>query len=382
MSNTTQNDSLIVTTESTVKQELIQDNLLTQTEQQDIEKNANFFVEQLMASDFNEIKQKQSSINQMENIGADIQLESSKKMELLKQPIETLSRRAEDGGEVANALMDLKLTIESLDPSQIDFDPGWFSRLLGHLPWIGTPIKRYLTKFESAQTVLASVIRSLEMGKEQLIRDNTTLKEDQKELWNSEKKLEQVIVYASEVDKKLEEKRLTLDQGSEEVKFIEEYLQFPVKQRIIDLQQQLIVQQQTLVASEIIVRNNKELVRGVDRALNVTVRALQNATTIAMALAHQEKVLQKVDKVNKTTSKLITDTARRLKTQGTTIHKEAASAQIDIQALKSALSDIRIALDEIATFRKKALPGMTHVVNDLDKLIKENAEPLSKIERQ
>ncbi len=383
MANHEEEGKLTVATATQLKQELLTEPSVTQTEQNQILVSAQTFVDTLIASDFKQIQNQQSSVSKVEDIGVDIQYQAGKQMDMLKQPIGNLSKRAEDGGEVANALIELKMTIESLDPSQVDFSPGWFSRLLGFIPGIGTPIKRYLTKFESAQTVMSSVVRSLEMGRDQLQRDNVTLKDEQQQLWETEKKLEQVIVYATAVDKQLEQKKVSVQStDAEQAKFMEEYLQFPVRQRVIDLQQQLAVQQQTVIASEIIIRNNKELIRGVNRALNVTVTALQNATTIALALANQDKVLQKVEKVNETTSKLITDTAKRLKTQGSLIHKGAASAQIDVQALRDALNDIKSALDDISTFRQQALPNMAAVIEDMNKLIKEAAPPLSKIEKE
>ncbi len=373
---------LVVASTDEVKQEILKHEPVPIVQEQELTQQATDLVQSLLSTDLTQIQNQQLSVGKIENLGGDIQHQASKQMSLLQQPIATLSRRAEDGGEVANALIDLKVTVESLDPSQIDFEPGWFTRLLGLIPGVGTSLKRYATKFESAQTVIASIVRSLEMGRDQLLRDNVTLKEDQKQLWETEQKLEQTMKFASMVDNKLEEQiQLLKNQDPSKVKFIEEYMLFPVRQRVIDLQQQVAVHQQTMIASEIIIRNNKELVRGVSRALNVTVTALQNATTIAMALAHQEKVLQKVDKINETTSKLIADTAKRLKTQGTAIHKGAASAQIDVQALKSALADIKIALDDISTFRQKALPNMANVVKELDHLIQETKEPLSKIER-
>jgi len=54
---------------------------------------------------------------------------------------------------------------------------------------------------------------------------------------------------------------------------------------------------------ETIVRNNKELIRGVDRTLNVTINALSTASTLAIALQHQKKVLEGVNAVNNCNSK-------------------------------------------------------------------------------
>ncbi len=366
-----------------VKQELLLKETVPVSEKQQIVLSADDFVHALLANDLSKIESQQLSINKVETIGTELQQKSAQQMGMLKQPIATLSRRAEDGGEVANALIDLKMTVESLDPEKVNFSPGWFSRMLGYIPGVGSSIKRYLTKFESAQTVIDAIVHSLESGRDQLLRDNITLAEDQKQLWNTGAELEKTMVFATNVDQKLEQQANALKSSDpNQVKVIEEYMLFPVRQRVIDLQQQLAVTQQSVIATELIIRNNKELVRGVNRALNVTITALRNATTIALALANQEQVLQKIDKINETTAKLIADSARRLKTQGTQIHKGAASAQIDVGALKSALTDLKSAIDDISTFRQKALPEMANVIKDLDHLIEETKEPLKRIERE
>lgn len=343
---------------------------------------ADTFVGELLAKDLSQLDNQQATVKNIEFIGHDAQQTAARKLAMLKHPIGELSRRAEDGGEIVNALLDLKLSVEALDPAKISLSPGWFTRLLGYIPGIGTPIKRYLSKFESAQTTIEAIAKSLENGREQLKRDNTTLQADQKSLWESEKEVEEQLHFAKHVDEKIENACEKHENNSpEQVKFIKEYMLFPVRQRIIDLQQQLAVQQQSIIASEIIIRNNKELIRGVDRALNVTINALSSATTIAMALAHQEKVITKIDQVNTTTSKLLKDTAERLKTQGTQIHKQAASAQLDTASLKAALSDIKAALDDISTFRQEALPQMKNAVQELDSLIDDTRVPLEEVQK-
>ena len=135
------------------------------------------------------------------------------------------------------------------------------------------------------------------------------------------------------------------------------------------------------MAIEIIVRNNKELIRGVSRAVNVTVNALNVAVTVALALANQRIVLKKIEAVNETTNKLIGDTARKLKQQGTEIHKQAASSQLDIQTLKQAFADIHSALDDIARFRQDALPQMAKSVLEMDKLTTGTEEAIRKMEQ-
>ena len=125
----------------------------------------------------------------------------------------------------------------------------------------------------------------------------------------------------------------------ERIKFIEEEIIFPLRQRLIDFQQLLAVNQQGIIAMEAIRKNNLELIRAVDRSKTVTVSALRVAVTVAGALYNQKIVLEKVQMLNETTNNMITATSRMLKEQGVAIQKEAIEASISPDTLIQAFSD-------------------------------------------
>lgn len=354
---------------------------LAPDDEKNLDNKASEFVEQLLNFNADDLAEKQSSKNSVEQMGFEIQKRAAKQSEMLKQPVKKMSQSADDGGDVANALINLKVKVEELDPGKFDFEDGWVSRTLGRLPGVGTPIKRYFSKFESAQTVIGAITRSLENGRDQLLRDNITLQEDQKHMNETAKKLEHAIKLGQLMDAKIQyklDREITKEDPKH--KFVSEELLFPLRQRIIDLQQQLAVSQQGVIATELIIRNNKELTRGVNRALNVTITALETAATVAMALANQKIVLDKVNSVSKTTSDLIAGTAARLKTQGTEIHKQASSAQLSLDSLRSAFADLKIATEDVSTFRMNALPQMANTILELDKISTDASKTIQKME--
>jgi len=317
----------------------------------------------------------------IETMGAGVQRDAAHRSQMLKQPVAKLYERSEEGGEVANALVDLKMKVEELDPGKVDLEAGWMTRLLGRIPGVGTPLKRYFTRYESASTVIDAIIRSLKDGQEQLKRDNITLVDDQKSMRDLTHKLEQAIKLGQLIDAKLAERLETeILQTDPRHAFIQEEMLFPLRQRIQDLQQQLLVNQQGVLTVEMIIRNNKELIRGVSRALNVTVSALQVAVTLALALANQKIVLEKVEALSNTTSELIAGTASRLKTQGAAIHKQASATQIDMDSLKGAFEDIRSALDDISRYRREALPKMAERIVQMDRLAEDSEQAIRKME--
>ena len=267
-------------------------------------------------------------------MGRDLQTRSATRSRMLQAPLKDLSHGTEDGGEVARSLSDLRIEVEKLDPSGLDTDAGWFSRLVGRIPGVGTPLKRYFMRYESSQTQIDSIVQSLEKGRDQLKRDNVTLGDDQKQMRELTHALTDQVALAQALDASVVDK-LATEIGPDDPRrqFVEEDILFALRQRTLDLQQQLAVNQQGVLAIEIIIRNNRELVRGVDRALDVTISALQVAVTVALALAHQKIVLDKIEAINTTTSAMIAGTAERLKTQGTQIHEQASSTMLDMEAL-------------------------------------------------
>ena len=333
----------------------------------ELEETASAYASAILEMDLADEDKRSKMVGAVETMGTDTQRRCASKSRMLEQPIRTLASKSEDGGEVAKALVGLRDEVEALDPGKVDFEAGWLSRMVGRLPGVGTPLKRYFTKFESAQTVIDSIDRALVEGQAQLRRDNITLEEDQKEMRSLTGTLRQQVEVGQALDAKL---TAGVARESDEDKrgFIESEIVFPLRQRIMDLQQQMAVNQQGVLAIEIVRRNNLELIRGVERARNVTMSALQVAVTVALALENQKIVLDKVTALNTTTSSIIASTARQLKEQGAEIHTQAASANLDIDALKSAFSDINEAIDSIGRYRREALPAMERTIGELAEL--------------
>ncbi len=348
----------------------------------ELQNKADEVVNKFLTLDTNNAKEKESGIAAVENMGAELQKMASRRSHMLKQSINTLSKNGDDGGPVATSLVDLRNKVEELDPNNFEFNMSFLRRLLSSIPGVGSPLARYFAKYQSADTVINDIISSLEKGREQLKRDNITLADDQAHFLQLNEHLKKTIAFAQLIDQKLSEK-LSMEIPSDDPKaiFIKEEILFPLRQRIQDLQQQRAVAQQGVLTIEVIKRNNKELIRGVNRALNVTVNALQIAVTLALALANQKIVLDKVNAINDTTNDLIAKTAANLKQQGAEIHKKAASAQLDMNKLKQAFKDINEALLEISQFRQNALPKMAETIIEMDGLTNKAEESIEKFEK-
>lgn len=338
-------------------------------------------VEQLLTVDPADDDARTAARDAFDSMGRDLQSRSATRSRMLQAPMKDISRNSEDGGEVAKSLGDLRIEVEKLDPSGLDTESGWFTRAVGKIPGVGTPLKRYFMRYESSQTQVDAIVNSLEKGRDQLKRDNITLTDDQKQMRELTVALTDQIALAGALDAAFVDKLATeVAADDPRRQFIEEDILFTLRQRTLDLQQQLAVNQQGVLAVEIIIRNNRELVRGVDRAIDVTISALQVAVTVALALAHQKIVLDKIAAINSTTSSMIAGTAERLKVQGTEIHQQASSTMLDMEALRSSFEDINSALDEISRYRREALPTMAGNILELDQLTAESERAIEQME--
>lgn len=347
----------------------------------ELHEQATVIVQRLLEVDPDNQQAREQARGAVEQMSHKLHGRAAHKSAILKEPIHKLSRRADDGGPVANALVDLKNQVEELDPARFDLSPGWLSRMLGYLPFVGTPIKRYFSRYEAASTVIEAIVVSLEQGRDQLRRDNITLQGDQGEMRELSQHLMRAVKLGQLIDAELSARlEHEIPDSDPRHSFVQEELLFPLRQRIQDLQQQLAVNQQGVLTTEIIVRNNRELIRGVDRATNVTVNALQVAVSLALALANQRIVLEKIQAVNQTTNTLIANTAAQLRQQGAAVHQQAASAQLDIETLRTAFADINTALEDIAHFRREALPTMAQNITELDELAQQGEASIARLD--
>ena len=155
---------------------------------------------------------------------------------------------------------------------------------------------------------------------------------------------------------------------------------FPLRQKVMDFQQLLVVNQQGIVAMEVIRRNNLELIRAVDRAQSVTVSSLRVAVTVAGALYNQKIVLDKVKALNATTESMIASTSRMLKEQGTEIQRQATEATVSPDTLKQAFADALSALDDISTYKQEALPRIAQTIQEFKQIAEKGESRLKQME--
>lgn len=343
----------------------------------ELEVMADRFVEGILAKgdEASAVRQRRA----VDEMGLELQQQGAHRSAMLQTPLRKLAHQGDEGGPVAKALTDLRGRMEGLDPSRHRLAPSALDRVLAIIPGVDSRLQRYFQKFENAQQALDAIIEELKGGRDMLHRDNLTLSDDQQALNGILTELNRQIALGRLIDQRLCDEVAAHDSEDPRHHFLEEELLFPLRQRIVDLQQQLAVSQQGVLALEVIIRNNRELMRGVDRAINVTVSALTVAVTVAMAMANQRLVLDRIESLNSTTSQMIGGTAKALRQQGVDIQKRASSAMLDMQVLEEAFGEVMGAINDLSTYRQEALPRLDEQIDRLATLAKQGNASIDRL---
>lgn len=335
-------------------------------------------VSEILTLDIDELAKKKHILQSIESFGAASMKSSAAKNSMLQVTVGSLSKDGDEGGVVAKGLMDLNRELKDLDPSLIDFTKT------GILGMLFNPVRDYFARYQKADSAIADIIVSLDIGKTTLKNDNTTLEIEQQAMRDLTKKLMKEIELGTLMDKSIEMQIVAAkdrNEDPEKVKFVTEEVLFPLRQRIMDMQQMVVINQQGVMATEVVIRNNKELMRGVERAQTVTISALRTSVMVAGALYNQKIVLKKIQMLNDLTDIFISGNARMLKAQGVEIQKQAMETNISVETMKTAFADVMEALDSISTYKQEALPKMRDTINQFKELAAKGEEQIQQLEK-
>jgi uncharacterized protein YaaN involved in tellurite resistance len=284
---------------------------------------------------------------------------------LLDRPVKTLKNGLFDSGsDISRALVDLRTTVEKLDPSsQGDlFAPR---KLLGLIPF-GNRVNEYFDQYRSSQSHLNAIVETLKRGKDELLRDNAAIEQEKVNLWALMERLEKYIYLGKKLDSALDAKAKALDgTDAQRARVVREELLFYTRQKVTDLLTQMAVNIQGYLALDLLRKNNFELIKGVDRATTTTVAALRTAMRVAQALINQKLVLDQISALNTTTGNMIETTSEMLKKQTGEIHLQAASSTIEVEKLRKSFENVYQTMDAIADFKSRSLESMQKTVESL-----------------
>jgi uncharacterized protein YaaN involved in tellurite resistance len=310
---------------------------------------------------------------------AEIRRAAESSNRLLKTPVKALQEGGlSEGSKVGSTLVELRRTVEDLDPKGAQGS----RKFLGMIPF-GDRLTDYFQRYQSAQSHLNAIMKALYDGQDELRRDNAALNQEKQQLWDTMGRLNQYIYIAERLDARLSAAIAELDTTDpEKAKTMRQDVLFYVRQKHQDLLTQLAVSIQNYLAIDIVIKNNVELIKGVDRATTTTISALRTAVIVAQALNNQKLVLDQITALNTTTSGLIQRTSEMLRDNSVQIQEQAASATIGLPQLQAAFANIYQTMDAIDTFKVQALDNMAATVGVLQNEVAKSQEYLDRVQKR
>jgi len=309
----------------------------------------------------------------------DIRRAAESSNRLLKSPVKAMQEGGlSEGSKVGSTLIELRRTVEDLDPKEATGP----KRFMGMIPF-GDKLTDYFHKYQSAESHLDAILHALRDGQDELGKDNGALNLEKQQLWEAMGRLNQYVYVAERLDARLAAGITDIEPISpEKAKALRDDVLFYVRQKHQDLLTQLAVSIQNYLAIDIVIKNNIELMKGVDRASTTTISALRTAVMVAQALGNQKLVLDQITALNTTTSSMIERTSEMLRDNSVAIQQQAASATIGLPQLQAAFQNIYATMDAIDSFKVEALDNMAATIGTLETEVGKSREYLDRVERQ
>jgi uncharacterized protein YaaN involved in tellurite resistance len=328
-------------------------------------------------ADLNDPHERESILKPLESFGLSDMSKSAGRNEMLATRFVDLSKGGKDAENIGEKLAELDRQMKDLDPSKVDFTKKGF---LGDLL---NPVRKYFDKYEKAEGAISNIVESLDHSSKVLQNDNTTLLNEENYLREVTNKLMADIELGKKMDESIEAQIQEAEINgvpADKIKFVKEEILFPLRQRIMDMQQMIVVNQQGIVSLNVIRRNNKELIRGVYRAKNVTLSALRTGVMVASALYDQKIVMDKINILNATTENIIETTSHMLKEQGSEIQKHSAETMISPDVLKASFAEALQAIEDVSIYKEQALPKMKETIDMFSDMAMDGQKVVDKIE--
>ena len=346
-------------------------------ENSNIKTQANENAVAIFEADLNNPQERENILKPLDNFGMTDMSRSASRNEMLATRVVDLSKGSKESENIGEKLTELERQMKDLDPSKVDFaKKGVLGNLLN-------PVRKYFEKYEKAEVAISNIIDSLDNSSKVLQNDNTTLLNEENYLREITNKLIADIELGKQMDESIEAQIQQAEIGGvddQKIAFVKEEILFPLRQRIMDMQQMIVVNQQGIISLNVIRRNNKELIRGVNRAKNVTVSALRTGVMVASALYDQKLVMDKINILNETTENIIETTSHMLKEQGSEIQKHSAEAMISPDVLKASFAEALQAIEDVSTYKQQALPKMKDTINMFSDMAEDGQKVVEKIE--
>ena len=142
----------------------------------------------------------QDGVMAIHNIGTkEIRASANVSNRMLNRPVKSMEEGLfDDGSEISKSLVDLRRTVEDLDPSK-QGDLLSPQKLLGMIPF-GNKVRNYFLKYQSAQGHINAILNSLYRGQDELRKDNAVIEQEKANMWSLMVQLQKYAIMGKKLD--------------------------------------------------------------------------------------------------------------------------------------------------------------------------------------
>ncbi|ADH99581.1 toxic anion resistance protein [Salisediminibacterium selenitireducens] len=303
------------------------------------------------------------------DLGTKEQEKAGETLESLKRPVNDMMK--DQNNDLPEQLGKLKEVVSELEPNYLQ--EGKFKQFLNKM-LRKSPLEKYAQKYETIDSEVQTIIEALLHGKDRLQEDTVMLyqlKDIAKERIGA---LNEQITTGKELHSMLEQE-LEKEEWQNDPAPIQKGQQ-KVLTRVKNMQQAVLVLQQSLASVDIIVENNEKLEEAIFNAITMTKNIITVTASIQLSLSNQRKVIDAVQNVNKTTENMLLNNAEMLKSNTEETLKTLEEPAIAMESFKKAYEDVYAAIELTEQSNSRIIESSKKFISEMDELNKEMDQKL------
>ncbi|WP_026689549.1 toxic anion resistance protein [Alteribacter aurantiacus] len=331
----------------------------------------------MFVSENNEVKKDNTTKNMIEEIrsngnlekilesigriGTQEQEKAGETLEALKRPVSDMMNNPNH--ELPEQLSKLKEVVADLEPNYLK--QGRFEKFMSKLVR-KSPIDKYAKKYQSIESEVETIIEALLHGKDKLQEDTVMLEQLKVVAKERMASLEEQIVLGKELNQMLEEEMRKEEWQKDPVPI--QKGQQKVLSRVKNMQQAVLVLQQSLASVDIIAENNEKLEEAIFNAITMTKNIITVTASIQLALGNQKKVIDAVQNVNESTEAMLLSNAALLKSNTEETLKTLEKPSIALETFKKAYEDVYAAIEMTEQSNARIIESSKQFITEMDEL--------------
>ncbi|MCR6110719.1 toxic anion resistance protein [Bacillus sp. A301a_S52] len=300
-------------------------------------------------------------LNSIGKLGAQEQEKAGESLEALKRPVSDMMN--EPNHDLPEQLSKLKEVVGELEPNYLQ--EGRLKQFLTKLIR-RSPVEKYAQKYQSIESEVDTIIEALLHGKDRLQEDTVMLHQLKGVARERIKGLNEQIQVGKELNTMLE-KELAKEEWQEDPTPIQKGQQ-KVLTRVKNMQQAVLVLQQSLASVDIIVENNEKLEEAIFNAITMTKNIITVTASIQLSLSNQKKVIDAVQNVNKTTESMLLNNAEMLKSNTEETLKTLEEPAVAMETFKKAYEDVYSAIEMTEQSNERIIESSKKFITEMEQL--------------